>query len=463
MENLSENYKNHLDQLKAGIQNSELLATYLDEETEEGYKAMIEAFEPHILELYQHVADKNPLQIIALEKELLDQEVEGLFLPRILGYSVLRGEVDPNLKYKRPQDHFKAILQAICDSANFEYIKNRIGQTVQIGFALSSDIWLTNFMDNINNKRVKSFLNVQKLDRYRDVAQRKIGFDSYSRQFQGQNFRTADFPTSISEFKVLGSQLIHFLSYRANWKFDNTSILSHLEAMINNESFHDDQDFLEIIMLVGMFYDVSADAQKTITAIIDKLRKNDPDFTTKYFQHLLALYRSGVEITPESDKRMSKIINKAIKDDISSYYNLMDVVHTKGYVHEDTIKSVKEYYDQHKGLSLENECLRDSIFGYCKSFLTNLEVESYPEYFEINKVFVSYINAFYNEKFNQNIKDISSKYIHKALTLYTDKRGRDYQDIKKFISSTFVDLGFKTEKEIAEMFKTKKKPASPKK
>jgi hypothetical protein len=135
---------------------------------------------------------------------------------------------------------------------------------------------------------------------------------------------------------------------------------------------------------------------------------------------------------------------------------VMDVVHTKGYVHEETISAVKDYYEQHKGLSLENECLRDGIFGYCASFLNNLDTDSYQEYFEINKVYVSYIHTFYNQKFNQNIKDLSMKYIQKLLDVYTDKRGRDYQDIKKFVTATFLDLSFKSEKELNEIFKTKK-------
>ena len=456
MEALSANYKNHLDQLKEAIQASDLLASYLEDESDELYKAMIEAFEPHILELYNLVADKNPLQLVALERELLDSGFEGLFLPKILGYSVLRGEVDANYKYKRPQDHFKAILNAICESTNFDLIKTRIGQTVQIGFALSSDIWLTNFMDQLNNKKVKSFLTVQKVDKFRDLGQRKIGYESYKKQFQSQNFLTADFPNNISELKILGSSLITFLSYRANWKFDNTNILPALDKLIANESLHNDPDFLEVIMITGMFYDVNESTQKTISSIFDKLRKEDESFENKYFQHLLKMYKSSVEITPDADKRMSKIINKKINDGVSAYYNLMDIVHTKGYVHEDTITQVKEYYDRNKGLSIENECLREGIFGYCASFLNNLDAQSYTEYFEINKVFVSYINTFFNQKFNQNIKDLSMNYINTLMAVYTDKRGRDYQDIKKFVTNTFLDLGFKSEKELVELFKTKK-------
>ncbi len=456
METLSANYKNHLDQIKAAIQNSDLLAAYLEDESEAIYKEMVENFEPAILELYNLVAEKNPLQLIALESELLDTGFEGLFLPKILGFSVLRGELDADYKYKRPQDHFKNILNSICNSTNFDLIRLRIGQTLQVGFSLSSDIWLTNFMDQLTNKKVKSFLNVQKIDKLRDVNHRKVGYESYKRQFDDQNFLTADFPKTISELKILGSSTIHFLLYRAIHKFDNSSIVNHLDTLINNVALHEDEDFLEIVMITGMFYDVSDASQKTISSILDKLRNGDENFNEKYFQHLLDLYRSEVEITPDADKRMSKIINKKIKDKVSEYYTLMDVVHTKGYVHEDTIKAVKDYYDQHKGLSIENECLREGIFGYCSSFLNNLDTDSYHEYFEINKIFVSYINSFYNQKFNQNIKDLSLDYLQRLRAVYTDKRGKDYQDIKKFIVSTFLDLGFKSEKELVELFKTKR-------
>jgi hypothetical protein len=408
------------------------------------------------MELYQHIANQNPLQLVSLEKELLDPGFEGLLLPKILGYSVLRGEVDTQCKYKRPQDHFKDILLAIADSANFDMIKLRIGQTVQVGFALSSDIWLTNLLDQISNKKVKAFLLSQKVEKFRDLPQREALYSNYKRQFSNQNYQTAEFPTSVTELKVLGSSLISFLEYRANRRFDNTTLLPFLEKLIHNDVFYHEPEFLEIMMITGMFYNVDEKTSKTISSILDTLRKENTSFESVYFQHLLNLYRSEIEITPEADKRMSGIISKKINDGISSYYNLMDVVHTKGYIHEDTITSVKEYYDQHKGLSLENECLRDCIFGYCESFLNNLDEDSYHEYFEINKVFVSYINTFYNQKFNQNIKDLSMVYIHKLLEKYTDKRGRDYQDIKKFVTTTFLDLGFKTEKELAELFKTRK-------
>lgn len=456
MEALSTNFKQHLDQIKAALQNSELLSLFLEEESAEVYKQMTDAFEPPINELYTLVADNHPLQLVSLEMELLNPDFEGMFLPRILGYSVLRGEINKDCKYTRPQNHFREILTEICNSANFEFVKQRIGQTLQVGFALSSDIWITNFMDTLSNKKVKSFLQQQKTNASRDLNQRVSLYNKYMNQFDNHNYQTAEFPETIPDLKVLGSSLVNFLEYRAQRRFNNESILPFLEKFLKNKVLYQDELFLEIIMIIGMFYDVNDSSRKNISLVIDELRNTNNEFVNKYFRHLQNIYGSGVEITPDADKRMVRIINTKIEDGISHYYLLMEVVHTKGYVHEETINSVKEFYNLHEGLSLENECLRDGIFGYCESFLNNLEPVEYTEYFEINKVFISYINIFYNQKFNQNIKSISLKYIHRLMDYYSDKRGKDYQDIKKFVTSTFLDLGFMAEKELKILFATKK-------
>jgi len=55
------------------------------------------------------------------------------------------------------------------------------------------------------------------------------------------------------------------------------------------------------------------------------------------------------------------------------------------------------------------------------------------------------------------VKEYSLKYIKKLIKRYTDKRGRDYQDIKKFVKTTFLDLKFMKDKELVELFKTRRK------
>lgn len=142
-----------LKNIAAQIQASEALATFQEEEDEDSYKALVEEFEAPLMELHVNIANHFPLNLEAFETEFLNPDLEGLLLPRLLGFSVLRGYHDKIYKYLTPQDHFKNLLIAIAESPNFDYIKNRIGQTVQIGFALSSDIWITNLLEGIENKK----------------------------------------------------------------------------------------------------------------------------------------------------------------------------------------------------------------------------------------------------------------------------------------------------------------------
>ena len=135
MKALDKKYQTQLDEIANAIQNSEELKQYLEEEEEEFYQALRDNNEPAILKLYEEVALNDPLQILSFEKEIMKESFEGLFLPRILGYSVLRGVINNNYKYIRPQAHFEEILLAICNSSNFDYIRKRIGQTIQMGFA----------------------------------------------------------------------------------------------------------------------------------------------------------------------------------------------------------------------------------------------------------------------------------------------------------------------------------------
>jgi hypothetical protein len=86
-----------------------------------------------------------------------------------------------------------------------------------------------------------------------------------------------------------------------------------------------------------------------------------------------------------------------------------------------------------------------------------LTEKEYQDYFDITKIFSVYMKIFGNQQFNQSVEKLSMKYVTRLLHVFTDKRARDYQDVKKFISTQFVDLGFLKEKEVTEMFKTRRK------
>jgi hypothetical protein len=458
MYELEQQYLSELETIASEIQESDELARYLDSEEEEDFTRLKELYEPRIAFLYEAVAKDNPLQLISFELVLLDQVFEGLFLPKILGYSVIRGEVNEQVKYVRPQEHFKDILLAICESTNFEILKKRIGQTIQIGFALSSDIWITNLINSISNKRIRYYLQGQKLDRYRRDSDRQVGLARYLNQFRNDHFHTAEFPTSAADLPVLFNPLKHFLIHRAAVKVNNSSLLAPIDSFIANENLQGTPEHMQIMAIYAMFYDMSEASRKQLTSIFNKIREKSAGFGERFLHFLMELHHEPtLQMLPEADKKMSTIVDKTFNDKLSEYYQLLDVVHDKGYTDEESHEAIKVFYNKHEGMSTINECVRQTIFQYFNRFISGLEERHYPELFDISKQFPIYMRIFLNEQFNQGLKDLSMHFVTRALAKFTDKRGKDYQDIKKFMASAFVDFGFLKEKEVVEMFKTRRK------
>ncbi|MCB0520794.1 MAG: hypothetical protein H6577_21570 [Lewinellaceae bacterium] len=455
---LDKSYLEELENISAHIQAAEELASYLEEEEESFYEQLKEKYEPYIHDLYERVAAENPLQLISFEQRLMKEDFEGLFLPRLLGYSVLRGELNNLYKYTRPQTHFQEVLMAICNSANFEILKKRIGQSIQIGFALSSDIWITNLIALIENKRIRYFLQSQKLDKYRTPEGRKAGYAIYKKQFLNFNYMTGDFPQNLGELKVLWSSLKEFLLFRIERGLDNTSLLPFMKAFVENEDFKGHDEHLQILGLYAFFFDLNEADQKHLAKHFNETRKKHPEFEDRWWHFVLEIYENKrVNLDAATDHRISVILDHSIEDDLTAFYKLMDIIHGVGYVHEDTMEAVKNFYNHHQGRSLINECVRMAIFQYFAKLLNNLEVRDYHELFNLAKIYTVYIHIFANEEFNLAVKDLSMRYIKRLMKHYTDKRGRDYQDIKKFVSTTFQDLNFLKEKEVVELFKTRRK------
>ncbi len=457
MKSLDPKYQQQLEAIEKELQASAEFATFLDTEEDEDYKALREKFEPQVAELYKQVADDDPMQVLAFEEQLIKMELEGMFLARVLGYSVLRGVIDHQYRYVRPQAHFKSILKSIAGSSNFDYIRKRIGQTIQVGFALSSDIWVTNLINEITNKRVRYFLQSQKLPRFRLAKERKISYLRYANQFRNDEFQTAEFPTTFSELKVLFPEVKKFLKHRIAKKKNNARIMPPIKAFLGNEAFKNSQEYLEMLSLYANFFELNKADMAELSTWLGDARSNMPDFSEKWLDFLLAIHHSELQLDGHADQRVSNLINHSVEDDLSSFYQLTDIIHSKGYLHEETIDAVKTFYVRHEGLSTINECLRQTIFRYFETFLNNLEEADYPEYFELSKIFPVYMDIFNNQFFNQRLKELCLRYVKRLQKRYTDKRGKDYQDIKKFVLTNFQDLGFYTEKEILEMFKTRRK------
>ncbi len=460
MKLLNKLYQQRLKEIAAAIQESDTLAAYLEEEDEALYKTLTEEFEPELETLYDEVAQAEPLQLFALEDAMLSDEFEGLFLPRLLGYNVLRGEVNDRIKYTRSQERFGKVLHAICESANFEPLRRRIGQSVQIGFALSSDIWITGFVDRVQNKKIAQFLMSQKLEKYMHEHERRTGYRLYSQQFDKFNYHTTEFPTDLTSQQFLFHSMSAFLKARAVINEYNQNFIPEVIAYLEDEQFHFTREHTEILGLLVNYFDMKKTDLDKMSKILNKLRDAD-DFNEIYFSFLLDRFNSRLKLTGESDKRVASLVDFAkADDDLTRYYTVASELASKGYIHDDVIEKVREIYGMYEGMSLFSDCLRNMVLGYFSRFLQNIEPGDYHEYFELNKYLVIYMDIFSNQQFNQHIKELCYAYVKKLIRTFTDKRGRDYQDIKKFASAQFVELQFMKEKDVVELFKTKRKKAT---
>jgi len=464
MKSLNHSYKDELEVIKKDIQESEILVKYLDEEEEEDYLALREAFEPRIAEIYKKVAADNPLQLVSFEKELLDEGYEGMYITRILGFAVLRGEINDNCKYVRPQAHFKDILMAVCNSSNFDIIRKRIGQTIQVGFAMSSDIWITNLINDIANKRIRYFLQGQKITKYRDLKERKIALARYKNQFRNENYFTADFPSNSSELKIFFSEVILFMKERIARGFDNSSFVNDIKNFLNHQEFQGTDEYMEMLAYYGFFYDKMEEEQTEFSNHFNRTRNEVEEFEDKWLDLVLQIHSSNeLTLNPAADLRLSKAIDKSKEDKVNALYTLLDEIHNKSYLNEDVIEAVKVFYNSYPGKSKINESVRATIYKYFQRYMDNLDEESYPEFFELSKIFPTYIGIFDNQQFNQNLKELCMRYVKKLTKKFVDKRGKAYQDVKRFVKVSFLDFGFMNAKQIVEFFKTKRvrKPAKP--
>ena len=456
MQPLDEKYYDRLNELAASIQESPNLAQYLEEEEDEFYNDLRLEFEPQLSELHHQVASEAPLQLVTFEKYLLEPPFEGLYLPRVLGFSVLRGEISDQYRYVRPNDHFKDILLAICRSPHFDQLKKRIGQSISVGFALSSDIWITNLMSLVENKRIRFFLQQQKHDRFRDLKDRAELYTRYSNQFRNEQYHSADFPKSLGEMKPNFSALRQFLLKRFQAGGDNASLKSQIQDFLNNKDFQGSEEYLEMLAMCGNFVELDPAERLAFATHFERERRSFPEFDLRYMRFLIGLYElPGISV--ENDERMSAAIDKNWKDKISDYYRIADKVHSLGYVHPDSIEAVQEFYNTHEGLSVETECLRQLILRYFARLMEGLTEKEYADYFELTKIFNVYMKIFGNQQFNQSIERFSMTYVNKLLKKFTDKRAKDYQDVKRFVSTQFVDMGFMKDKEVVELFKTRRK------
>ena len=457
MQALAPEYAQRIEEIKAAIQESEELSTYLETEESDDYNTLKETYEPEIAALHEEAATYYPLQLEGMELALLDEGLEGLFLPRLLGYAVLRPRVNEETgMYYRSQEHLKEVLLAIAKSNAFDELEKRVGQGVTVALALSTNVWVTTVISEIPNRKPRNFFE-QHYDRsLHTAAQRMQRYTRYKAQFRHDNYFAAAFPGDASELSSGYPALEAFLLKRVSGGMDNLSLVEPILDFLDNKDFADTPQYERFLALAGLFVDVPEEEENSLRTRIREYAERD-GFAQRFFALLAELHHDkDVDISPEVDRRMALRTGVTGEGLLPQYYALVTKIHDHGINSLESQDAIRLFLREESGLSHVAECVRQTILRYFRQLLSGLDVDTYAEFFEITKLFSVYFDIFGNESFKQEVRTMSVRYVKSLTKRYTDKRGRDYQDIKKFVKRVFVDLGFFTEKEATNFFKTKR-------
>ena len=466
MYELNDTYKAHLDAIAEAIQASPSLAQYMEDEEDEQYEALKAEFEPQIEAAHEQINHYSPFEIESFERYLLDDRFEGLFLPRILGYSVLRPEINQLFYYRQQNDHFGTILSYISGNMNFDQLRSRIGQAVQVGFALSSDIYVTGLIDAIPTKRVRQFLLTQKSDDARIAKGRETIFNRYKRQFKSRNYQYAPAPQTEPELISHTKHFVDFLLYRvANDELNNDALPAPLYQFVTNEDFAGREELIEPLVIYSSYLPLEEGAREALTEVLNRERRAQPERVASQILTFILRLKNDEEVSfgKDEEAKLGEIVDRTIEDDLTAYFNLTDRIHSAGYDNPEVQEAIQEEVLKQDGLSDFNENIRRTILVYISDLAARLGPDDYNEWFTTTgKLFPVYMKVFANEQFNQELRRLSIRYTKRLIKVHTNKRGKDYRDVKKTTVNTWTDYGFMNDKQLKEFFKTprKRKPTA---
>lgn len=461
MYELNDTYKAHLDAIAEAIQASPSLALYNEEEEDEHYEALKAEFEPQIEAAHEQINHYSPFEIESFERYLLDDRFEGLFLPRVLGYSVLRPQINQRFYYSRQNDHFGTLLSYISGNINFDQLSSRIGQAVQVGFALSSDIYVTGVIDEIPSKRVRQFLLTQKSDDARTADGRKAIYNRYKRQFASRNYQYAAVPQQAGELISHTDHFVDFLLYRVSQsELNNDALPAPLYDFLTNEDFAGRKELIRPLVIYAAYLPMDEDITTAVIQVLNRERETEPKRVAEQIMSFILELKNDpkIDFGQQAEAKLGIVIDRAIQDDLTAYFNLTDRIHSEGYTEPDVQQAIQEEVLKQDGLSDFNENVRQTIIFYFDDLAKSLGTDDYNEWFAITgKQFPVYMKVFANEQFNQELRRIAIRYTKKLIKEHTNKRGKDYRDIKKTTVATWRDYDFMSDKQLKEFFKTPRK------
>ena len=75
-----------------------------------------------------------------------------------------------------------------------------------------------------------------------------------------------------------------FLLERGKNDYNNSSLGAHLNDFITNDSMKGEEEFLKIILIIGLFFDLDETGTKGFADAFDFMKKNNSELSTEYFE-----------------------------------------------------------------------------------------------------------------------------------------------------------------------------------
>ncbi len=449
---LQKEYLEKLNAIKTHLQDSEEYQTYLDEEDEESYNTLRAKIEPYLNALYLEVSKNQPMQILTLEEAMMDHQLEGLYLDKLMSYSILRAKLTPDTRFDRSQDILEKMILFMTESSSFDLIENSMRLPVRMTFALSSNIWSNKVIEQISSKRAKEYLRRQLKEAKRDDHARVVQYKGLKKRYAEVPYQTAEVPAVENlNWKVEYDDFRRFLVRRVEADVDNSTLVPSIYEFLNNEKLKGADEQIELFILYSHFFELEDEDFENMEKILAEFQDKGEDFQNRYFE-LLSKLIDEVDLDIEKTAIVSDLINKEKDDFLSNFYTLVASYSNRDHIDVELAEEIERYSHKYRELSPPIACFKKLLLYFIDQDIAKYLNEDYTQLFENVYIYDKLAESFLEKSYREEIGSVLDAHLN-TLMFYFKAKTAEFKAIKKLVSGTPVEFGFITMKEVRARYR----------
>ncbi len=440
--------------IKSFMMGHETYQNYIDQIDQESFDAMKATLDPYLMALFNDVAGKAPLQLIALEDLIMDEELEGLFLPEILTFNVLRASVNDKSKFTRTPDRLERIIRFICISPGFDFIKNTIRLPLRLSLVMSSSIWGHKLAESIQARRSREYILQQLQEARRDEHASALQYKRLRDTYRHIAYQSAPVPVPGSTWKIQYIDFRKFIIDRINHSQDNAALKPSIYEMLNEEYFSGSEEIIELLILLAHFFELEDDDFEAVEELFARFRANHSSFNEVYFDILRSLLLKDELTFSTSNAAIISDLLESTKggDDLTEFYHLMTACDESELLTEDFVAKVELFSSQHRELVPVTSCLKIILLQIIDHEISEILGSDYTTLPDRIYLYDRIAEAFLEASYRESVAEVIVGHL-KVLMFYYDKSEPEFKEIKKMVGGTPVDYGFITMKEIRSLYR----------